>query len=100
MRGISVLDFGDEVQLPLAVERLSGAADLSVEGVTTGTALVGLLRFDGGRWGVQPLAVGVPGKKNHERSGSGAFEALTPTKKQRTLAILKERSSRLLRKKS
>ncbi len=95
-----VLDFGDGVQLPLAVERLSSAADLSVEGVATGTALVGLLRFDGGRWAVQPLAVGVPGKKNQQRSGSGAFEALTPTKKQRTLAILKERSSRLLRKKS
>jgi hypothetical protein len=95
-----VLDFGDGVQLPLAVERLSNAVDLSIEAVKPGTALVGLLRFDGGRWGVQPLVVGVPGKKNQERSGSGAFEALTPTKKQRTLAILKERSSRLLRKKS
>jgi hypothetical protein len=64
-------------------------------------AMLGLLRFDGGHWSVQPLAVTVGGKKETcEYVGSGAIAALAPRKKGDVLAILQERASRLLRQKS
>jgi hypothetical protein len=91
----------DGVELPLAVTRLSSASELTIEHVGNSSALLGLLRFDGGHWSVQPLAVALAGKKGGAQyTGSGAVAAIAPKKKGDVLAILQERASRLLRKKS
>jgi hypothetical protein len=94
------LDFGDGVVLDVAVQRVSPASELRPEHVTRSDALFGLLRFDGGRWAVQPLAVRLAGKKGGaEFTGSGAY-AFVRKRRGETLAVLQERASRLLRKKS
>jgi hypothetical protein len=91
----------DGIELPLAVARLGSASELTTEHVGNSSALVGLLRFDSGHWSVQPLAVALDGKKGGvEYTGSGAAEAIAPRKKGDVLAILRERASRLLRKKA
>jgi hypothetical protein len=94
------LEFRDGAMLPVAMNRLSPCAELPVEEVRESGMLLGLLRFDTGQWGVQPLAVAGAGRRGAESFvGSGATEAVT-NKKNRTLAILQERASRLLRAKS
>lgn len=93
----TTLDLGG-ASLRVAVERVSSAAELRPEHVAGSSALFGLLRFDGGAWGVQPLAV-ASGKETLF-TGSGAAGPPKLAKKQKpTLAVLKERASRLLRKK-
>jgi hypothetical protein len=92
------LDLGDGVGLPVALARLGGS-ELKPEHVAASTSMLGLLRFDGGRWEVQPLAVVLAGKKAEVVfTGSGAAQARKSPSK--TLSILKERASRLLRQKS
>jgi hypothetical protein len=94
------LDLGDGVALPVAVKRLSAAAELKAAHVGESKALLGLLRFDSGRWEVQPLAVVLNNRKEEVVfTGSGAYQALTG-KPAKTLSILKERASKLLRQKS
>jgi hypothetical protein len=93
----TALDLGGAA-LRVATERISSASELRPGGVAGSSALFGLLRFDGGAWGVQPLAV-AHGKETRF-TGSGAAEPPKLPKKQKpTLAVLKERASRLLRKK-
>jgi hypothetical protein len=94
----TALDLGDGVSLRVAAERVSGASELQPEDVAGSSALFGLLRFDGGAWGVQPLAVAKG--KGTLFTGSGAAEPPKTGKKKPTLVILKERASRLLRKKA
>jgi hypothetical protein len=97
--GAPHLDLGDGVELPVAVHRLARASEIKPEHITASRSLLGLLRFDGGRWEVQPLAVAVEGKKAEVVfTGSGAVTARRSQSK--TLATLKERASRLLRQKS
>jgi hypothetical protein len=94
------LDVGDGAVLPVAVQRLTWAAELQPVHVAQSKAMLGLLRFDSGRWEVQPLAAVLDNKKEEVVfTGSGAFEALTG-KPAKTLSILKERASKLLRQKS
>jgi hypothetical protein len=94
------LDCGDGAVLRVAAERLSSASELQPDQVKQSEALLGLLRFDGGAWGVQPLAVRLGGKKGGEAfTGSGAY-AFVRGGKGETLATLQERAGRLLRKKS
>jgi hypothetical protein len=94
------LDLGDGVVLPVAVQRLSRAAELKPEHVGQSKAMLGLLRFDAGRWEVHPLAVVLNNKKAEVVFiGSGGFAALTG-KPAKTLTILKERASKLLRQKA
>jgi hypothetical protein len=94
------LDLGDGVALPVAVERLGRVAEVKPEHVAGSKAMLGLLRFDAARWEVQPLAVTLNNKKEGVVfTGSGAFEALTG-KAAKTLSILRERASKLLRQKS
>lgn len=92
------LDKTDE--LPIATQRLSRAGGLDANRVKGATSLFGLLRFDGGVWAVQPLSVTVGSQEYF--AGQDAYEAATEVdrKKGDTLAILRERASRLLRKKS
>jgi hypothetical protein len=89
----------DGAALPMAVSRMAGASELQAEHVAKSSALVGLLRFDGGHWSVQPLAVATAGKKGPEYTGSRMAEHLVK-KKGATLATLRERASRLLRQKA
>jgi hypothetical protein len=95
----AALDLGDGVTLRVATERLSSLSAVQAEHVAGSARLVGLLRFDGGAWAVQPLAVRRPGKNGDVFGGSGAAHRLL-SKKKPTLAILRERASRLLRKKA
>ncbi|HKI31204.1 MAG TPA: hypothetical protein VKA46_05015 [Gemmataceae bacterium] len=94
----TALDLGDGVSLRVATERISGTSELQAEHVAGSTMLLGLLRFDGGAWAVQPLAVAGP--KGSIFTGMGAAEPPKTGKKKPTLVILKERASRLLRKKA
>jgi hypothetical protein len=91
------LQFADGAELPLAVARISPASELQAAAAAESKAMLGLLRFDGGGWSVQPLAV--VGAKAAEYTGSGVYEYVGK-KKGATLAVLQERASRLLRQKS
>jgi hypothetical protein len=94
------LDLGDEVKLPIAVRRLGRASELQAEHVAQSKALLGLLRFDAGRWEVQPLAVVLNNKKAEiVFTGSSAAASLTG-KAAKTLVTLRERASKLLRQKT
>jgi hypothetical protein len=83
------------------MERVSYVAEVQAEQVLSSSALVGLLRFDGGRWSVQPLAV-VPAdsKAKPVQVGASALAARTAKRKVDTLAILKGFAGRLLRAKA
>ena len=95
----AILDLGDDVKLPIAVRRLGRASDLQAEHVAKSKALLGLLRFDAGRWEVQPLAVVLNNKKAEiVFTGSSAGPSLTG-KAAKTLVTLRERASKLLRQK-
>jgi hypothetical protein len=94
------LSWDDGATLAVALRRMSPASELRPEHVVGSNALFGLLRFDGGQWAVQPLAVRLAGKKGSEAfTGSGAYEFVRKRQGE-TLAVLRERASRLLRKKS
>jgi hypothetical protein len=89
----------DGARLPLRLGGLGTLSALTVEQLQSARALLGLLRFDGGRWDVQPLAANV-GRAGWVGVGDAAFEAVTRKRKKDTLKILRERASRLLRKKA
>ncbi len=82
-------------KLPLSGARLSDSSGMTIERIEKAGALIGLLRFDRGRWTVQPLAI---------KSGSKAELAGVPPQslkaKDDTVAVLRERAGKLLRKKS
>ena len=100
--GYKTVQSGDEVEVDLGgasvrvdEARISALNDLC-EGAFSGTKeCFGLLRFDAGRWGFQPL-VGTKGKKLMRAGDS----ATTKSKSTSTIATLQERAGRLLRKKS
>jgi hypothetical protein len=83
--------------LPIAHDRWPETEDLEPADLKGSAALVGLLRFDGGRWSLQPLTVS---KKKPPLRAIGS--SLSATKKSKTGALptLKERAGKLLRKKS
>ena len=93
------LQFADGAELPLAVQRISAASELQAEAAAESKAMLGLLRFDGGGWSVQPLAVVGAKTISEEYTGSAVYEYLGK-KKGTTLAVLQERASRLLRQKT
>jgi hypothetical protein len=94
------LDVGG-TELPVAIERLSRASEITADDITASTAMIGLLRFDAGRWSVQPLALTLGGKKFGEVwTGSAVYDNLKKKKKGATFAVLQERASRLLRQKA
>ncbi|GAA0554528.1 hypothetical protein GCM10010172_41440 [Paractinoplanes ferrugineus] len=87
-------------------DRLPAAGPLTPELVAGSTACIGLLRFDGGRWAVQPIAVRSTVRKKAVTAHTGDW-ALGPTdaKAAKTEAVagtavdvLRERAGRLLRK--
>jgi hypothetical protein len=83
----------DDVILPLDPYHNT----LPTEVLDTATALFGLLRYNAGQWMMQPLLAGVP-KGKFEFAGQDGAELLNKLPKTSTVSILKERSSRLLRR--
>ena len=98
-KGEISLDFGAAGQLPVALQRLSDFSDITPKEIAASAQMVGLLRFDRQRWEIQPLGVlSQAGKKTSlVVSGEGAAAVMKKPPKTSTIAILKERSSRLLR---
>ncbi|MBB6346165.1 hypothetical protein FHU36_002674 [Nonomuraea muscovyensis] len=102
---------GDELVLDghaLAVDldRLPRCGPLTPELVAASTACVGLVRWDAGRWSVQPLAVQATVKRKPVTAHTGDW-ALGPTDPKvvkaearagDVVAVLRERAGRLLRK--
>jgi hypothetical protein len=92
--------------LALDLDRLPACGPLTPELVAASSACVGLLRWDGGRWLLQPLAVQATVKKKPVAAHNGDW-ALGPTdpkvvkaeaKAGDVVAVLRERAGRLLRK--
>ncbi|WP_240911542.1 hypothetical protein [Paludisphaera soli] len=80
--------------LPIATERIPDGSELTKDVAGEATELIGLLRFDRGGWRVQPLCAGT--RKKYAIAG-GELTAARKKLKNRSLDVLKERSSRLLR---
>jgi hypothetical protein len=89
----------DGATIPVDHERFPETDDLSPGDLKGTAALVGLLRFDGGRWTLQPLAVG-GGKKKPRFIGSSFGGSKGRKSKNETLSTLKYKAGKLLRKKS
>ncbi|NLU79267.1 hypothetical protein HCA58_12940 [Micromonospora sp. HNM0581] len=96
----------DGQQLPIAVDRLPAAGPLTPALVAASSCCLGLLRWDGGRWLVQPLAVRatIRGKPVEAHNGDWA-EGVTDPKAAKVaakagdaVAVLRERAGRLLRR--
>lgn len=89
----------DGAKIPLEHDRFPENDDFQIVDIKGSSALVGLLRFDAGRWTLQPLYVGGP-KRKPRFIGSSFGGSKGKKSKLGTLATLKERSGKLLRKKS
>ncbi|MEV5410298.1 hypothetical protein AB0K60_15855 [Thermopolyspora sp. NPDC052614] len=92
--------------LPVAVDRLPSCGPLTPQSVAKSTACVGLLRWDAGRWWLQPLAVQstVKGKTTTAHNGEWALGPTDPkvvkaeARAGDAVAVLRERAGRLLRR--
>ena len=92
--------------LAVDLDRLPAAGPLTPALVAASTACLGLLRWDGGRWAVQPLAVQALVRRKPVTVHTGDW-ALGPTEAKAAKAeaaagsavdVLRERAGRLLRK--
>ncbi|WP_089154006.1 hypothetical protein [Micromonospora sp. NBS 11-29] len=103
--GALVFDLGSRA-IPLAVDRLPAAGPLTPALLASATACVGLLRWDDGRWLLQPLAVRATVKKQPVEAHNGdwacgvtdAKVAKAEAKAGDAVAVLRERAGRLLRR--
>ncbi|MEV7010405.1 hypothetical protein [Streptosporangium sp. NPDC051022] len=96
----------DGTVLAVDTERLPACGPLTPKLVVDSSACVGLVRWDGGRWLLQPLAVQAKVKKTTVEAGTGDW-ALGPTDPKvvkaearagDAVAVLRERAGRLLRR--
>ncbi|WP_433826617.1 hypothetical protein ACQP2E_31575 [Actinoplanes sp. CA-015351] len=103
--GPEALDLGG-VTVPIATDRLPVAGPLTPALIAASTACIGLLRWDAGRWLVQPLAVQASVRKKAVAVHTGDW-ALGPLDAKAAKAeavagtavdVLRERAGRLLRK--
>lgn len=103
----AALTFGfDGVTLEVDCERLPACGPLTAELVTASSACLGLVRWDAGRWSLQPLAIQATVKRKIVTAGTGdwARGPLDPkvikaeTKTGDPVAVLRERAGRLLRR--
>ncbi|GGM09235.1 MULTISPECIES: hypothetical protein [Micromonospora] len=96
----------DGESLPVAVDRLSAAGPLTADLVAASSACLGLLRWDDGRWWVQPLAVRATVRKKPVEAHNGDWAggvtdpkiAKTQARAGDAVAVLRERAGRLLRR--
>lgn len=92
--------------LPLDLDRLPACGPLTPALVAASSACVGLLRWDGGRWALQPLAVRATVKRKPVEVHGGDWAlGITDPKAAKAearagdaVAVLRERAGRLLRK--
>jgi hypothetical protein len=89
-----VVHLNGACDLPLAAERLASESELTEELLSDAAEMIALVRFDQGGWRAQPLCIRIA--KRVVISGEG-IAAARKKLKSKTLAILKERSSKLLR---
>lgn len=87
--------------LDIDAERLGGVTDFGADEAARSQKMVGLLRFDGGRWAVQPLAFTPLGKRDVLMAGSnGATQGVGGgSGRDGALGTLRERAGKLLRAK-
>ena len=92
--------------LPVDLDRLPGCGPLTPALVAASSACVGLVRWDGGRWTLQPLAVQGTAKRKPFEAHNGDW-AMGPTDPKvvkaearagDAVAVLRERAGRLLRR--
>ncbi|MFI6534624.1 hypothetical protein ACIBHY_19360 [Nonomuraea sp. NPDC050547] len=96
----------DGAELPFDLDRLPQSGPLTPQLLKASTACIGLMRWDGGGWRLQPLAVQASVKKEPVAAHNGDW-AQGPTdqkvlksgaKAGDPVSVLKERAGRLLRK--
>ncbi|WBB76568.1 hypothetical protein O7602_13990 [Micromonospora sp. WMMD1128] len=103
--GALLVDLGGRA-IPLATDRLPAAGPLTPALLATTTACLGLLRWDDGRWLLQPLAVRATVKKQTVEAHNGdwacgvtdAKVAKAEARAGDAVAVLRERAGRLLRR--
>ena len=96
----------DDQQILIAVDRLPAAGPLTPALVAAASCCLGLLRWDDGRWLVQPLAVRATVKRKPVEAHNGDWaEGVTDPKVAKAeakagdaVAVLRERAGRLLRR--
>lgn len=84
----------------VAIDRLPTCGPLTRDLVTASVACIGLVRWDAGRWLVQPVAVQGAGKGKNKSVHNGDWAADPKAAKSKTgdpVAVLRERAGRLLR---
>ncbi|MFG1674564.1 hypothetical protein [Micromonospora sp. NPDC049282] len=92
--------------VPLAADRLPAAGPLTPALLAAATTCLGLLRWDAGRWQVQPLAVRATVKRQTVEAHNGDWACgVTDVKAAKAearagdaVAVLRERAGRLLRR--
>ncbi|WFE40313.1 hypothetical protein [Micromonospora sp. WMMD998] len=103
--GALLVDLGGRT-IPLATDRLPAAGPLTPALLAAATACVGLLRWDDGRWLLQPLAVRAAVRKQTVEAHNGdwacgvtdAKVAKAEARAGDAVAVLRERAGRLLRR--
>jgi hypothetical protein len=93
-----VLSWGDAGEISIAQERINRLAELDLDAIAKSEQIFGLLRFDAGKWTVQPLAVTVKNKPTYTGQTAAKVISKKDSIKGSVVGILQERSSRLLRK--
>ncbi|MEU5911820.1 hypothetical protein [Micromonospora sp. NPDC047527] len=96
----------DGERVTLAVNRLPAAGPLTAELVASASACLGLLRWDDGRWQLQPLAVRATVKRRVVQAHNGDWAcgvtdpkiAKEEARAGDAVAVLRERAGRLLRR--
>jgi hypothetical protein len=98
-------DGGPEEGVALEFGRLPASGPMTPDLVRKSSACIGLLRWDGGRWSVQPLAVRVESKKGEVEYHNGDWalghpdpKVVKADAKDDLIGTLRERAGRLLRK--
>jgi len=90
------LQLADGMAVPLDA-RWNADSELTRDVLTASAVLFGLLRYDAGRWTIQPISVGTRAGKLTFVGQAGA-KLFTKPPKSNPVAILEERAGRLLRK--
>lgn len=85
--------------LPVDHERWPDTKDLLPSDIAGSAGIIGLLRFDAGRWSLSPLVIDKK-KASPRMIGTSLGEGRGLKSKMQSLATLKERASKLLRKKT
>jgi hypothetical protein len=90
--------------LPIATERAVSTLDFGPDEIAFSQKIMGLLRFNAGRWALQPLALAMGGKKPEVlfagARGAAAAAGGEAGGRDSALGTLRERAGKLLRAKS